>query len=292
MKLGITVPNYGKFADRESILKISTAAEKLGYDSLWVSDHIVLPTKHKGFGNVFYDPLVTLSYIAGNTDKISLGTSVMVVPYRNPVVLAKQISTIDVMSGGRVILGIGSGWLREEFEALGVNYSERGKITDEYLEIFKELYTKELPEFNGRYFNFNDINFNPKPVQKPFPPVWVGGSSRPSLVRSVKYGNGWHAVGSTPGEIKTGKSTITELLKKYQRENDEFVISVRKNIQITERNIKDEREILRGNIDKIGQGLTEYKKAGVNHLVLQVLATDFNSITNTMEKIGRLKNIL
>ena len=216
----------------------------------------------------------------------------MVVPYRNPVVLAKQISTIDVMSGGRVILGIGSGWLREEFEALGVNYSERGKITDEYLEIFKELYTKDLPEFNGRYFNFNDINFNPKPVQNPFPPVWVGGSSRPSLVRSVKYGNGWHAVGSTPGEIKTGKSTITELLKKYQRENDEFVISVRKNIQITERNIKDEREILRGNIDKIGQGLTEYKKAGVNHLVLQVLATDFNSITNTMEKIGRLKNIL
>ena len=152
MKLGITVPNYGKFADRESILVISTAAEKLGYDSLWVSDHVVLPTDHKGFGNVFYDPLVSLSYIAQKTDRIKLGTSVMVLPYRNPVVLAKQISTIDVLSGGRVIIGIGSGWLREEFETLGVNYSERGKITDEYLEIIQELYTKELPEFNGRYF--------------------------------------------------------------------------------------------------------------------------------------------
>ena len=140
--------------------------------------------------------------------------------------------------------------------------------------------------------NFNDIKFNPKPVQKPFPPFWVGGSSRPSLVRSVKYGNGWHAVGSTPGEIKTGKSIISELLKEYQRENDEFVISVRKNIQIARRNIKDERELLRGNIEKIEEGLMEYKEAGVNHLILQVLASDFNSITDTMEKIGGLKNIL
>lgn len=173
MKYGLTIPNYGKFADRESILEISIAAEELGYDSLWASDHIVLPTDHKGFGNIFFEPLVTLSYIAQRTKTIKLGTSVIVLPYRNPVVFAKSISTLDVLSGGRVIVGIGSGWLKEEFNALGVNHEERGRITDEYLEIIKKLYTSETPSFSGNYFNFSDIIFDPKPLQKPFPPVWI-----------------------------------------------------------------------------------------------------------------------
>ena len=285
MKFGITLPNYGKFAERESILEISIAAEELGYDSLWASDHIVLPTDHKGFGNVFYEPLLTLSYIAQKTKTIKLGTSVIVLPYRNPVVFAKSISTLDVLSGGRVILGIGSGWLKEEFKALGVSYEERGRITDEYLEIMKELYTSESPSFSGNYFNFTDIVFDPKPFQKPFPPVWIGGSSRISLIRAVKYGSGWHAVGSTPEKIKAGKEFLNTQFEECNINSDGFIISVRKNLQITDRKIKDDSELLRGNLDKISKGIREYKQAGVNYLALQILSSDFKGVLETIKTI-------
>lgn len=287
MKYGLTIPNYGKFADRESILEISIAAEELGYDSLWASDHIVLPTDHKGFGNIFFEPLVTLSYIAQRTKTIKLGTSVIVLPYRNPVVFAKSISTLDVLSGGRVIVGIGSGWLKEEFNALGVNHEERGRITDEYLEIIKKLYTSETPSFSGNYFNFSDIIFDPKPLQKPFPPVWIGGSSRNSLKRAVMYGTGWHAVGSTPEEIKAGKEFIKSQFEECNINSDDFIISVRKNLQITERKIKDKSELLRGDLDKISVGFDQYKEAGVDYMVLQILSSDFKGVLSTMKLISK-----
>ncbi len=283
MKYGIAVPNYGKYADRESIFKISIAAEELGFDSLWASDHIVLPNDHKGFGNIFFDPLVTLSYIAHKTNKIKLGTSVIVLPYRNPLVFAKQISTLDVLSGGRVVLGIGSGWLKEEFNSLGINFEERGRVTDEYLEILKELFTSESPSFSGKYFTFTDIKFNPKPLQKPFPPIWVGGSSEKSLKRAAKYGNGWHAVGSTPGEIRAGQEKLAELLAIENKVPDEFVVSVRKNLQITNRKVNDDSELLRGDSEKISDGIEAYKNAGVNYLILQILSSDFKGVVNTME---------
>jgi len=285
MKFGITVPNYGKFADRESILEISIAAEELGFDSLWVSDHVVLPNNHKGFGNIFYEPIVTLSYIAAKTKTIKLGTSVIVLPYRNPVVLAKQISTLDVLSGGRVVFGVGAGWLKEEFEALGVNYAQRGQTTDEYLEIIKELYTDDSPSYNGRYNKFSDISFYPKPQQKPYPPIWVGGNSNSALKRAVKYGSGWHVVGSTPEEILEETKNLKELLSKYGKTESDFTVSVRKNLQITNRKISDESEHLRGDLEKIIAGIDAYKSSGVNYIVFQILSSDINGVLETMKTI-------
>jgi len=283
MKFGITIPNYGKFADRESILEISLAAEELGFDSLWTSDHIVLPTNHKGFGNVFYEPIVTLSYIAQKTKEIKLGTSVIVLPYRNPIAFAKSVATLDVLSDGRVILGVGSGWLKEEFKALCVKYEERGKITDEYIEILKELYTSESPSFAGNYHQFSDISFNPKPIQKPYPPIWVGGNSKNALKRAVKYGSGWHVVGLTPEEIVEETKDLKELLLENNKTKNNFIVSVRKNIQITKREIKDAAELLRGDIVKISEGIEGYKNAGVNYIVFQVLSSDINGVTDTMK---------
>ncbi len=287
MNFGITVPNFGKFADRESILDISIAAEELGFDSLWVSDHVVLPKNHKGFGNVFYDPLVTLSFIAQKTKSIKLGTSVIVLPYRNPVVLAKQISTLDALSEGRVVFGVGAGWLKEEFEALGASYAERGQITDEYLEIIKELYTNDSPSYKGKNYKFSDISFYPKPVQKPYPPIWVGGNSRNALKRAVKYGSGWHVVGSTPKEISEEKTFINELLLKYNKTETDFTVSVRKNLQITRRDIKDKTELLRGDIDKISAGIEVYNNAGVKYMVFQILSSDFKGVMDTMKIMGK-----
>lgn len=289
MKFGVALPNFGKYAKKDTILEIAKAAEELGFDSIWVSDHIVIPKSHRGFGNVFYEPLTTLAYIAACTTRIHLGTSIIILPYRNPVVLAKIISTLDVLSGGRVITGIGVGWIKDEFDALGVPYTERGPLTDECIEVLKVLWTEEEPSFKGRYYRFSGIKFLPRPVQKPHPPIWVGGNSRMAIERAVNAGNGWHSVGLTPEEIKEGVEYINELLSGKGREASDFVISLRKNLQIKGISEKktDRREILRGTPDKISEGIERYKESGVSHLVFQVLSGTLEGIVETMELFSR-----
>jgi probable F420-dependent oxidoreductase len=280
MKFGIAVPNFGLYANREQILEISALAEELRYDSLWVSDHIVIPASHKVFGDTFHDPLVTLAYIAAVTDKLELGTSVMVLPYRNPLVLGKMVSTLDTLSRGRVILGVGTGWIEGEFEALGVNYKSRGPVTDEYIEIMKELWTSEKPEYNGKYLEFSNIKFLPKPERKPHPPIWVGGESAGAMKRAVKYGDGWHPVGLTPGTFREKAEYLKTLLPAEKR--DGFTLSLRRNIEINEGRELSADDTLRGGREKITKGIREYRDAGVTHLVLYILAGDYKGILNTL----------
>lgn len=291
MKFGIALPNFGKYAKKNSILKIARAAEELGFESLWVSDHIVIPESHHGFGDVFYEPLTTLTYIAACTSRIYLGTSIIILPYRNPVVLAKTISTLDVLSGGRVILGVGVGWLKDEFNALGIPYEERGLITDECIEILKALWTSEEPSFKGRYYKFSEIKFLPRPIQKPHPPIWVGGNSQRAIERAVNAGNGWHSVGLTPEEIREKAERVNKLLSVKEKKTSDFVISLRKNLQIrgtSEKERKAEgKEILRGTPDKIAEGIERYKKSGISHLVFQVLSGTLEGVVETMELFSR-----
>jgi probable F420-dependent oxidoreductase len=289
MKFGVALPNFGKYAKKDTILEIAKAAEELGFDSIWVSDHIVIPKSHRGFGDVFYEPLTTLAYIAACTTRIHLGTSIIILPYRNPVVLAKIISTLDVLSGGRVITGVGVGWIKDEFDALGVPYTERGPLTDECIEVLKVLWTEEEPSFKGRHYRFSGIKFLPRPVQKPHPPIWVGGNSRMAIERAVNAGNGWHSVGLTPEEIKEGVEYINELLSGKGKEASDFVISLRKNLQIKSISEKktDRREILRGTPDEISEGIEKYKESGVSHLVFQVLSGTLEGIVETMELFSR-----
>ena len=292
MKFGVALPNFGKYANRNAIISIAKTAEALGFDSVWVSDHIVIPESHQGFGNVFYEPLTTLTYIAAVTTKIYLGTSVIILPYRNPIILAKMASTLDVLSDGRLILGVGTGWLKEEFEALGVSYEERGTMTDEYIRVLKTLWSQKKPKFIGTYNKFEEINFLPKPVQNPYPPIWIGGNSRKVIERAVNLGNGWHPVGLTPDEIKEKAKYINELLVENKKGTSDFVISLRKNLQIkraSEKEIKkeDERETLRGTPEKIIEGIEKYKNSGVSHLIFQVLSSSLEGILETMEFFSR-----
>jgi len=284
MKFGVALPNFGMYAKKDAILNIAVTAEELGFDSLWVSDHILIPDSHKGFGNVFYEPLITLAHVASCTSNILLGTSVIILPYRNPIVLAKTISTLDVLSGGRVIFGVGAGWLRDEFHALGVPYDEREAIMDESIEVIKALWTGKKPSFKGRYYGFSNINFLPKPVQKPYPPIWVGGNSKRAVERAVNLGNGWHPVGLTPEEIKEKSGYAGEILAK--KKTSDFVISLRKNLQVAKGkkiNTVDERELLRGTPDKIGKGIERYRESGVSHLVFQILSGTLGGVVETME---------
>ena len=285
MNFGITLPNFGKYADKNEILKIAASAEELGFKSLWVSDHVVIPDSHQGFGDVFYDPFITLTYVAAHTRNISLGISVIILPYRNPVVLAKMISTLDVLSEGRLILGVGAGWLQKEFEALGVPFNQRGEIANEYLKILKVLWTEDDPSFKGKYLEFSDIKFLPKPYQKPYPPIWVGGGNNKAIERAVIYGDGWHPVGFTPEELKGKLVYVNKLLEKHTKGN--FQISLRRNLEINNDKDISSDDTLRGPVEKITSGIKEYKELGINHLILNFLSGTSEGVLNTMRTFSK-----
>lgn len=248
-----------------------------------MSDHIVIPESHKGFGDVFYEPLATLSFVAAKTRSIQLGTSVIILPYRNPIVLAKMISTLDVLSGGRLTVGIGVGWLEDEFHALGVSYMDRGPMTDEFIDVLKDLWSKGEPGYRGRYHNFSSIEFFPKPIQKPHPPLWIGGNGLPAIKRAITHGNGWHPVGLTPDEIQEKRRSVREL--QTENRSSDFVISLRKNLQIYESKAKKPgvREPLRDTPERISKSIEQYYDSGVSHLIFQILGREFKDIIHTME---------
>ncbi len=211
MKFGFNIPTRGPLADPATIVALTQRGEALGFDYVAIPDHIVIPTSiatpypygarkmgQAEYGNCF-EPLATMAYLAGATRSIRMLTSVMVLPHRPPVLAAKMLATIDVLSSGRVTVGCGAGWMAEEFAAIGAPpFAERGKVTDEYLAIFKKLWTEESPRHDGAYAKFADISFLPKPVQKPHPPLWIGGEGPAALRRAARIGDGWYPVGSNP----------------------------------------------------------------------------------------------
>ena len=228
MTFGVHLPHFASFGSTDNIRRVAQAAEDLQYDSVWVSDHVVAPTVVLGyFGASFWEPLTVLTYAAAVTKKVKLGTSVIIVPYRDPLVTAKTIATIDQLSNGRVIFGAASGWLAPEFAALGLNFDERGEQTDEYLRIYKEAWTKDDPQFSGRYRTFGDLKFEPKPVQKPYPPLWIGGISKRALRRAVELGDGWQPVRTSVADTKACIETLRRLADRAGRSLDGFTISLR-----------------------------------------------------------------
>lgn len=205
MKFGLSTLTRGVFSTRDSYKAVAQAAERAGFDFLSVSDHLVVPAKLRSrypyaaggaFGAAEHghclDQLATIAFLSGCTERLRLLASVMVVPHRPAMLTAKMISTIDVLSGGRLILGAGAGWMKEEFELLGAPFEERGKVTDEYLEAFQELWTKDAPVYSGKHVSFSDLLFYPKPLQKPHPPIWIGGESPPAIRRTIRFADVWY----------------------------------------------------------------------------------------------------
>ena len=234
MSIGALLPNFTPMSTPEGLRTMATSAEDLGYEHMWLGDHIIMPNQISSaypytsdYGSPFDpsqpipEPLAMLCYLAGCTSRIRMGPFVLIVPYREPIFTAKIISTLDNVSGGRLILGVGVGWMEEEFKTLGLDtFHQRGKVTDEYLRIYKELWTKDVPEFQGEYSKFSGIRFEPKPVQKPHPPIWVGGNTRAALRRAATLGDGWMPVGLQPHtelEIEDMAKTITQLQDMTER---------------------------------------------------------------------------
>ena len=212
MEFGFYLPNNGPTSQPDDLAEIARHGDRLGYHSMVVGDHVLVPKQIDspypytvsgefpgGEAGEYLEQLTLLTFLAGITQKIRLVPSVMIVPYRNPLLAAKILATLDVLSKGRLTLGVGVGWMEEEFQALDAPpFSQRGEVTNEYLQIFKELWTSDNPSFDGEHYQFSGINFLPKPVQKPHPPIWVGGQSRRAIRRAAQLGNGWHPVGAIP----------------------------------------------------------------------------------------------
>ena len=279
MQFGIWIPNCRHLATPEIIRHTAVRAEQLGYDSVWVSDHVVVPNAYLDrFGAGIYDPLITLAVTAGATSRVRLGTTVLIVPYRNPVVTAKMVSSLDALSGGRVVLGIGAGWVAEESAILGVPFAERGPMTDEYLAAMRELWTNPAPSFSGKYTQFSELHFEPKPVQEPHPPIWVGGNGHASLRRAAEIGAAWHPINRSVEELNAGRAEIGRLCEARGRtvppaltlRNAACVSRAGRPVPTSVHG----GSLLAGEPAALVDQIRELGTAGVEHLVLEFLAAD------------------
>ena len=195
MKFGVNILNFGPGAGPDSFLRWARLTESLGFHFLMISDHVaVTPDVDDMYPAPFYDPFTLLSWLAATTRKIELGTSVTILPYRHPLQTARVAANIDQLSGGRFVLGVGVGWAKQEFEALGVPFDRRGAIVNEYLEVIRKSWTADVVSYDGQYVSFKDVHTAPRPARSPHPPIWVGGSSDAALRRAVRYGNAWHPI--------------------------------------------------------------------------------------------------
>jgi len=207
VKFGYILPNYGDKISARQLVELSRTCEEVGFDSVWATDHIIMPTELREPYGQLLEPLITLASVASATERLRVGTSCIVLPQRNPVLLAKQAAALDVFSKGRVILGFGAGWAEPEFRFLNADFARRGKAMDESIRLMKSLWRDEVVNFDGEFFHLKDALFFPKPVNKDIP-VWIGGNGPSAVRRTIRLGDGWHPVGPEVEGFRRGAEEI------------------------------------------------------------------------------------
>jgi probable F420-dependent oxidoreductase len=283
MKVGIWIPSVRRMASRDTIRASILQAERLGYDSVWTIDHVISPVANAEQFGLLYDPLIVMALAAGLTERIQIGVSVLVLPYRHGVLTAKMVASLDDLSDGRIILGVGSGWNAEESRILGLPFDERGAMTDEYIKIMRELWTNPSAEFAGKYTSFSDVEFRPMPAQQGGPPIWVGGSSRAALRRTVEHGDAWHPINRTPDQLREGKADILKLCERFGR-----AVPPTMTLRIDMRIVLDDHpypkpahagHMLIGRPSELVEQLQELREIGVEHFSLEFVGRDFADFT-------------
>lgn len=321
MKFGVRLPNSGPFASAKNIVEVAEEAERLGYESVWVHDHILWGTEqhktHLSAGSAealdesqkpnFYESITTLSYIAGKTSKVRLGIAVLVIPLRNPMVVAKQLANLDVLSGGRLTVGVAPGApniTKHEFEAVGVDYERRGRITDEYIAAVKRLWNENLPTFTGAFTSFKDAQMFPKPAQKNLK-VLIGGGERGisprALQRVVELGDGWIPAYLTPEEVQSGVAEIRqeftvkgrdpadlmvvhEMFTAIDLDNSAARASASKSLSTNFVSVEEGlKRSLVGTPDELKNRLEAYNSAGVDTTELKFVYSDIVGLKRMMK---------
>lgn len=300
MKLGICLPHYGRAIEVDRMLAVAQRAEEAGLDSIWVTDHVIVPTDV----DVIYrehmlDPLAVLPWLAAVTERIQLGTSVMILPYRSPVPVAKLLASVDVLSGGRLIVGAAIGWMEGEFDALGIPFKERVSRTEEALALFRALWTAERPEIQTARHHLAGLQASPMPLQKPRPPIWIGGSSEGAFRRAAKFGDGWHATSSTPDVFRQGKQAVSRYWREAGRDG-EPVWSMRIPLFVegvhqwaVDQKFLRGRHAVKGTVKQVMGQLAEYQRLGISHMALEVSYSVYPAILETIDLLaGSIKPAL
>ena len=308
MEYGFYLPNSGAGVEPNALSDIAKLGDRLGFFCMVMPDHVLQPNQvqstypysltgdileagQSGDGE-WPEQITTLAYLAGITDRIKLVTSVMIIPYRNPILTAKMLSTLDMLSKGRLILGAGVGWMEEEFELLNTEpFAERGAVTNEYLRAFVELWTSDNPTFEGKYVNFSDITFLPKPVQKPHPPIWIGGQSKPAIRRAAQIGNAWHPVGAIPAaplepeELAENLALLHDYAEKAGRDPSQIQVSVKAPLYDSN-NSDGPRRRFTGSPDQVRQDVQTYSDVGVTHLIFDFRTADPHQTEDRMAQFS------
>jgi len=280
MIIGVNLPNYSSLGNRDSLTAIAQAAEALGYASLWTSDHVLLPTSlPEPFGHLL-ESLTTLSYLAARTDRIRLGTGILVLPQRDPLLVAKQAATVSHLSGGRLTLAVAVGWIKQEYAYLRADFGDRGSLADEYISAMRELFESDTPEFHGQHINYSDVLFSPRPSARI--PIFVGGNSPAALKRAAALGDGWYGLWRSPDQVHAAVAVINEFGRKA-----EFEVSLRVGTRIgPPLPDSDSETALQGDADAILHKLEQYSNAGVDRIVIEPVSSDLDDFLRQLARFA------
>ena len=303
MKYGVILPNVGPLAHIDSLAHIAQCAENLGYDGVFLSDHIAIPVElrsaypYRSDGRFpltasdrILEPVTTLAYLAAVTTRLQLGFSVLVLPYRHPVLNAKMLGTLDVISDGRLIVGAGVGWMEEEFTALDSDFNARGSVTDEHIALLRAFWTEPAPEVRGDLYRVSGLGMAPMPVSRPHPPIWTGGISPPALRRAASLADGWHGVRQSPADVARVAARIAELRASRGEDMDGFIVSLRAGLDVTAEPFDGtSRTPLRGSPDQVAADLVEYQEAGLDYLVVEPRAATAQQLIEQLERFAEIE---
>lgn len=294
MKIGICVPHYGRPIEVGRILEVVRRAEERGLDSVWVTDHVIVPRDMEIiYRDHMLDPLAVLPWLAGVTRRISLGTSVVILPYRSPIPVAKLLASVDVLSGGRLIFGAAIGWMEGEFAALGVPFKERASRTDEALELIRTIWTQEYPEIQTKRYRLQGLKASPIPLQKPRPLILVGGGSEGAFRRVARFGDGWHATATNHDAFRQGQMAVDRYWKEFRRQGTPlWTLRLPILVEGIHQPAVDMRWLrgrytIQGSVSKVIEQLQGFQALGCSHVALDVTYSAFPAVLETIDILAQ-----
>jgi len=273
MKFGLNLINFGPGATPESIGASADWAEQVGFDLVMVSDHVALtPDVAKAYPAPFYEPFTALAWLAGRTSRVELGTTVVILPYRHPLLLARMVNNLDQLSNGRLILGVGVGWAQAEFAALGVPFGQRGRLSDEYLTVLETCWSQAVASGETRTVRFGEVHTAPPPRRQPHPPIWVGGRSAAAIRRTARFGDAWHPLNvGLEWLVKEGLPALRRSAEECQRPMPAFAPRIR--VRVTDAPLDDAaRGPGQGTLDQIRRDMEALGRLHPAYVVLDTYA--------------------
>src|SRR5262245_12092399 len=289
MKFGAVLPIWQlTMAEAEAL---TVRAEELDLDGIFVPDHILAkPATTQHYGAHWPDPFALLAFLAGRTRRIGLGASVIVLPYRNALVAAKSAATVDQASGGRFIFGVSVGWDQEEFTDLGLPFRRRGRMSDDYIRAIKAAWASDNPEYRGEFLSFSGATFSPRPVQRPNPPIWVGGApgatSQPALRRCAELGDAWHPLALSLDDVETGYAALREMATRSGRRQAPG-LSPRNLLDLSDRPKGAGRAAFQGSLDEVLSDVRRAAALGAEWLTFDLPRADVAAMIGAMERLAR-----